>query len=105
MLTGFGLSAAVIGLGHPQDIDAGGAYLLGAGVGAAVGSLLPRAGFEVSQPGLAVTVAGAGLILALSPRADALTDARTYALAIGVVGLFNVALGVIGARQRQTERT
>lgn len=57
-------------------------------------SLLARAKFEVGQLGLGVTVAAAGLILALSPRApDVLNDARTYALALGAIGLFNVVLG------------
>jgi len=94
VLVGWGLSVVLIGETRPREVDVSGAYLLGAGAGAAVGALLARAKFEVGQLGLGVTVAAAGLILALSPRApDVLYDARTYALALGAVGLFNVALG------------
>lgn len=100
VLTGWGVSVVAVGLAQPQDVDVAGAYLLGAGAGAAAGSLLTQRGFALSQSGLAVTIAGAGLILALSPRSEALTEPRTYALAIGVVGLFNVALAVIGTRRR-----
>ena len=94
VLVGWGLSVVLIGETRPRDIDVAGAYLLGAGAGASVGALLTRAKLEVSQLGLCVTVAAAGLILALSPRApDVLDDARTYALALGAVGLVNVVLG------------
>ncbi len=105
ILSGWGVAVVAIGLAQSQHIDVAGAYLFGAGAGASAGSLLPRAGFEVSQLGLAATIVGAGLILALSPRADLLTDAQTYALAIGAVGLFNVGLGVIGGSRTQVERT
>lgn len=51
--------------------------------------------FDVSPLGLAATVAAAGFILAISPRApDLLYDARTFALAVGVVGLVNLALAI-----------
>lgn len=103
VLTGWGLAVVAIGSAHPQNIDLAGAYLFGAGAGALAGSLLPRARFDVSQVGVAATVAASGLVLGLSPRASTLDDARTYALAIGAVGVINIALGAFGARRRQTE--
>ena len=96
VLVGWGLSVVVMGETRPRDIDVSGAYLLGAGAGVAVGALLSRAKFEVSQLGLGVTVAAAGLVLALAQQApEVLEDARTYALALGAVGLVNVALGAV----------
>lgn len=103
VLTGWGLAVVTIGTAQPQDVDVAGAYLLGAGAGATLGSLLPRARFDVSQPGLAATIAAAGLILALSPKVGALDEARTYALAIGLVGLLNVGMGVVGATTGRAE--
>lgn len=105
VLSGWGLAVVLIGSVQPRDIDLAGAYLFGAGVGAAAGSLLSRARFDVSPLGLAVTVAAGGLILALSPSAGVLDDARTYALAIAAVGVVNVAAGVLGGRQRQAAVT
>lgn len=43
--------------------------------------------------GLALTIIGVGAILGLSLLADALVDATTYAIAIGVIGGLNVAGG------------
>jgi len=49
-------------------------------------------GFLISEVGFAATLAAAGLTLAFTPRATGtLEDATTYAIALGVVGLLNVA--------------
>ncbi len=96
VLVGWGLSVVLIGEIRPREVDVSGAYLLGAGIGASVGALLIRAKFEVGQLGLGVTVAAAGLLLALVGRSpEVLGDARTYALALGAVGVFNVLLGAL----------
>lgn len=94
VLTGWGLAVMFIGEARPSDLDLTGTYLFGAGLGAVVGLLLRRSGFEVSEMGLAATVTAAGLLLALSPAwPEVLDDARTYAALIGIVGLVNVGLG------------
>ncbi|MGH2967496.1 MAG: hypothetical protein ACRDK0_00305, partial [Solirubrobacteraceae bacterium] len=65
----------------------------GPGHGIAAGLLLQRAGFSVSELELAVTVAVAGLVLALTTQAEGvLADARTYAALLGLVALANLAL-------------
>ena len=99
MLTGWGLGVVFIGEVRPADIDLTGTYLFGAGLGAVAGLLLARSGFEVSDMGLAATVAAAGLLLALSPTwPDVLDDSRTYAALIGLVGIVNVGIGAAAQR-------
>lgn len=101
VLTGWGLSVVYVGEVRPQDVDLAGAYLVGAGAGVATGALLARAGFAISDLGLGLTVVGGGLALALSPKWPAVLDeARTYALALGVVGLVNLILAVTAAPAR-----
>ena len=80
---------------RPPDIDTAGAYLAGAGLAGVVAVVLRRRGFLMSDLGLAATVAVGGLTLALIPRASGtLDDATTYAIALSVVGVLNVAGGV-----------
>ena len=51
----------------------------------------------MSEVGFAATVAAGGLLLVFAPRApDTLEDATTYAVALGVIGLLNVAGGAYG---------
>lgn len=103
VLTGWGLAVMFIGEAKPADVDLTGTYLFGAGLGSVVGLLLARSGFEVSDMGLAATVAAAGLLLALSPAwPDVLDDARTFAALIGLVGLVNVGLGAAAQRGEGT---
>ena len=103
VLTGWGLGVVFIGEVRPADIDLTGTYLFGAGLGAVAGLLLARSGFEVSDMGLAATVAAAGLLLALSPAwPEVFDDSRTYAALIGGVGLLNVALGAAAQRGEGT---
>jgi len=97
VLCGWGLAVVWAGSSGP-DLDTAGLYLAGAGAGASVGLVLRRAGFEVDALGATVTVAAAGVVLALSPQASALVDARTYAVAVGVVALVNLVLGVQAER-------
>lgn len=100
VLVGWGLAVVYLGAVKPTDVDPAGAYLVGAGLGAVAGVLLARRRFDVSPLGLGATVAAAGLILAISPRApDLLYDASTFALAVGFVGLVNIALAVMPDRR------
>ena len=102
VLVGWGLAVVWVREGGP-DLDTAGLYLAGAGLGATAGVLLARNGFAVDPLGLAGTVLAAGVVLALSPQwEEVLTEARTYALLVGVVGLANVVAGVLGARRKRT---
>lgn len=95
VLVGWGLAVVWVREGSP-DLDTAGLYLLGAGLGATAGVLLARRGFRVDPLGLAVTVALAGLVLAFARQwPEVLEEARTYALLVGLVGLFNVAVGAL----------
>ncbi|MDQ3647113.1 MAG: hypothetical protein M3433_00740 [Actinomycetota bacterium] len=93
-LTGWGLAVVYMGDVRPQDIDPAGAYLAGAGLAGIAAAALRSRGFLISEVGFAATLAAAGLTLAFTPRAaGTLEDATTYAIALGVVGLLNVAGG------------
>lgn len=101
-LTGWGAAVAYAGAARP-DLDFSGLYLVGAGAGMIAGLLLQRAGFGVDTMGMAVTITGGGLVLALTTQAPGvLADARTYAAAMGVVALVNIALAVVPRLQRQS---
>jgi len=93
-LTGWGLAVVYIGEVRPPDIDPAGAYLVGAGLAGVAAALLNGRGFVISPLGLAATIAAGGLVLALTPRAaGTLDDATTYAIALGVIGVLNMAGG------------
>lgn len=94
VLLGWG-AAVVFAREARPDVDIAGLYLAGAGLGAVAGALMARAGFAVDALGLAGTIVLAGAILALSGQVDAFVEARTFALAVGAVGLFNVVLGAV----------
>lgn len=92
-----------LGAVKPADIDAGGGYLLGAGLGAVVGVLLARQRFDVSPLGPGGTVTAAGFTLVILPRApDLLFDARTFAVALALVGVVNLALAAKAGPQPRT---
>ncbi len=96
-LTGWGLAVVYMGGVRPLDIDPAGAYLAGAGLAGILAAVLRSRGFVISEVGFAATVAAGGLVLAFTPRAPGtLDDATTYAIALGVVGLLNVAAGAYG---------
>ncbi len=92
-LCGWGLAVAFAGELRPVDVDVAGVYLVGVGLAAAAGALLRARGFAVSELGLGLTIVGAGVLLALSPRVDAVVDATTYALVVALVGALNLAGG------------
>ena len=97
VLVGWGAAVVWVREGRP-DLDTAGLYLCGAGLGATAGLLLARRGFAVDPLGLTVTITVAGLILSVASRwSEVLEDARTYALLVGAVGLFNVVVGAIRA--------
>ncbi len=97
-LVGWGLAVVWYREVRPEDIDLAGAYLAGTGFGLVAAAVLDARGVPVPLAGLAATVTGAGIILALSSRSEALTDATTYAVAVGLVGAVNVARGILGRR-------
>jgi hypothetical protein len=103
-LTGWGASVVLAGAARP-DLDVSGLYLTGAGLGAAGGLLLQRAGFSVNPMGLAVTITVGGLALALTTQASGfLDDARTYAALLGAVAAVNLALALAPRiRRKRTE--
>lgn len=99
VLVGWGLAVVFMGSVKPTDIDPAGAYLVGAGLGAVVGIVLERKRFDISPLGLGATAAAAGLVLAISTRApDLLYDARTFAVAVGLIGLVDLALSLRAER-------
>ena len=95
VLLGWGAAVLWVREGRP-DLDVSGLYLLGAGLGAALGVVLSRRGFSVDPLGLAITIAAAGLVLAVSSHwAGVLEEARTYAVLVGLVGLGNAIAGAV----------
>ena len=99
VLVGWGAVVVWAALARPVDVNLEGAYLVGAGAGVLVAGVLLRRGFKVDVVGLGVAAVAAGLVLALAARHDAATEARTFAIALAVVALVNVALG-LAARKR-----
>jgi len=57
-----------------------------------------RIGIRSDPLGAAGTVAVAGAILAVSAHWSHLTEARTYALLVGAVGLTNIGWGLVRAK-------
>ncbi|MDQ3629689.1 MAG: hypothetical protein M3417_00120 [Actinomycetota bacterium] len=99
VLLGWGTVVVWAALTRPTDVNLEGAYLVGAGAGVLVAGLLLRRGFKIDVVGLGGAAVGAGLVLALASRHDAIGEARTFAIALAVVALVNVALG-LAARRR-----
>ncbi len=101
-LTGWGAAVFLAGAAKP-DLDVSGLYLAGAGLGVVAGLMLERAGFGVNPLGIALTIAAGGLVLAFTTQGKGvLDDARTYAVALAVVAVVNVALAAWG-RERVTD--
>jgi hypothetical protein len=97
VLVGWGSAVVFVRLAEP-DLDTSGVYLAGAGAGLMAGIELARRGFAVDDTSLAVTLAVAGALLALSTVADVFADARTYAALLGVLA---VAQLVMAARTKE----
>lgn len=103
-LTGWGVSVVLLGELRPEQVDSAGAYLAGVGFAGIAAWGLRRQGFLISELGLAATIAASGLILAFTPRAeDSLADATTYAVALGAVGMLNVAGGAVQVARARRE--
>ena len=100
VLLGWGAVVAWAGQTRPERVDLAGAYLAGGGAGVLVAGLLLRRGFKVDVIGLGAAAVGAGLVLALASRHAGLVEARTFAIALAVLALVNVALGLAARRKR-----
>lgn len=100
VLLGWGAVVAWAGRARPEDVDLAGAYLAGGGAGVLAAGVLVRRGFRLDVIGLGAAALGAGLVLALAPRVDALVEARTFAVALAVLALVNVALGMAARGRR-----
>lgn len=98
VLCGWGAAVVFARQARP-DLDIAGLYLAGAGLGAAAAISAQRAGIRTDALGAAATVALSGAILALSAQWSQLTEARTYALLVGAIGLINVIWALLADRQ------
>jgi hypothetical protein len=94
VLVAWGLAVVWIRESGP-DLATAGVYMIAVGLGALAGLLIAERGFAVDPFGLAGTIALAGLSLAFSTQWDALVDTRSYAVAVGLVGVLNVAAGAV----------
>ncbi|MBA3328183.1 MAG: hypothetical protein H0T43_07770 [Solirubrobacterales bacterium] len=93
VLIGWGLAVVLVGEGIIETGDAP-AYLAGAGAGALVAAGLERAGFSADLLGVAAAMLLAGLLFGLSPDVAALEQGETYAAALAVVAVVNLALAL-----------
>ena len=94
VLVPWGLAVIWVRESRP-DLDTAGVYMVAVGLGAIAGLLLARRGVAVDALGLAATIVLAGLALAFATQWDELVEARSYALAVGVVGLVNAVAGAV----------
>jgi len=97
VLVGWGAAVAYAREARP-DVDIAGLYLAGAGIGACLAILAQRLGVKADALGAALTVVVAGTILAFADAVPELTDATTYALLVGAVGLVNIAWALLADR-------
>ncbi len=94
VLVAWGLAVVWVRESRP-DLDTAGVYMVAVGLGAVAGLLAARRGFAVDALGLAATIVLAGLSLAFATQWDALVEARSYAAAVGLVGLVNAVAGAV----------
>ncbi len=99
VLVGWGAAVAYARWARP-DVDIAGLYLAGAGIGPSAAIAAQRFGVKTDAQGAALTVVVAGAILAFSDRLPQLTDARTYAVLVGAVGLVNIVWSLLADRAR-----
>jgi len=104
VFSGWGAAVLIAQLARP-DLDIAGLYLAGAGLGAMIAVAAPRAGIRSEPMGAAGAIVVAGAILALAGRWPPLTEARTYALLVGAVGLVNVVWALLAKREPQRPRS
>jgi hypothetical protein len=93
VLVGWGAAVIFVRLAEP-DLDTSGVYLAGAAVGALAALELARHGFAVDPVTVAATAVLAGAVLALTPQAGVLTDARTYAALLGLLAVAQLVKAV-----------
>jgi hypothetical protein len=98
VLVAWGLAVVWVRESRP-DLDTAGVYMTAVGLGAILGLALARRRIAVDAMGLAGTIVLAGLSLAFASQWEALVETRTYAIAVGVVGLVNVVAGAVASRQ------
>lgn len=98
VLCGWGAAVVYARQSRP-DLDIAGLYLAGAGIGASLAIAARRAGIRADPLGATLAIVLAGMILAFSGTADELTEARTYALLVGAIGLINVAWALLADRR------
>jgi len=99
VLVAWGLAVVWVREGRP-DLDTAGVYMVAVGLGALIGLLIARRGVEVGALGLAGTIVLAGLSLAFATQWGELVEARSYAFAVGLVGLVNVLVGAVSMARR-----
>ncbi len=99
VLVAWGLAVVWVRESRP-DLDTAGVYMVAVGLGAIVGLLIARRGVAVGALGLAGTIVLAGLSLAFATRWDELVEARSYAIAVGLVGLVDVVAGAVSMARR-----
>lgn len=95
-LTGWGLAVAWAGSTRPVEVDIAGVYVLGVGLAVLVGAALAERGWPVSTLSMGVTLAVAGLALALVERVPELGDGSTYAWLLALVAAGNAVAAVAG---------
>ena len=98
VLLGFGIAVVVVDRASPE-LATPGVYLLGAGAGALLAAVLSRRGVAADAVGAAGTVLLIGLVLALTTQVGELAETRTFAVAVGLVGLVNLVIGAIALRR------
>ena len=98
VLVAWGVAVVWVSESRP-DLDTAGVYLAAVGLGSIAGLLLARRGVAVDALGLAATIVIAGLSLAFAPQWEALVEARSYAIAVGLVGLVNAVAGAVSMRR------
>ncbi len=90
-----GWGAVVVWLGEVRpDVETGGAYAFGIGLGVTLAAIAARLGCRVDPLAAGVTALAAGAVFMLSGRVDAFADASWFALALALVALTNLALAV-----------
>ncbi len=90
VLLGWGATVVYLAKARP-DLDGAGAYAFGIGLGVTLAAVAERLGARVDLLAVGVTAMGAGAVLALTTKVESLDDATTYAAAIALVAVANLA--------------
>jgi len=103
-LTGWGLAVAWAGSTRPVEVDIAGVYVVGVGLAVVVGAVLAERGWPVSTVSMGVTLAVAGLALALVERVPELGDGSTYAWLLALVAAGNALAAALTLRRGVARR-